>query len=475
MAGTAKSRPARSRPVNTTLVGAIIIVVAVVATVLSYNANKGLPFVPTHKIQVAVPDAAELVPASSEVRIGGARVGIVTEVEAVRPRAGQPAYALLTLALAENEPALPVDTRAEVRPRSILGAKFLDLTRGRAKKTVPDGGTLPLANADAGVGIDEAFKVFEPKTRAALQATVIHLGDGVAGRGAAFNATIGAVNQLIDPLQRTLRTLIDPRTGLGRAIVAADRATAVLAPVAPQLEAILVDGGTTLGAIDDARPALARTIDDTPPTLRAGRLAADTARPVLVDGTALLHELRPGVEELPRAAVALRRALVIGTPVLGRVPGFTGRLDTAVELLGRVSRQPATLSSIARLDEAIGSLATTLTVLAPAQLNCNTLPVFFRNLASVVSEGDTAGSWFDSTLIVDPQQSFQQKSPSSNLHSNPIPVNGSAECETGNEPYLPGQQIGSPAGLQAAHTEETSAPADATARGRAAGLVGGAR
>ena len=472
MAGPSRKRPPGAAPVNVTLVGAIIIVVAIVATILSYNANKGLPFVPTYELKVEVPDASELVPASSEVRIGGARVGIVKEVEAVPAKRGRPAIALLTLALAENESKLPTDTTAEVRPRSILGAKFLDLTRGRSKQTVPDGGTLALANAVEGVGIDEAFKVFEPKTRRALQDTVVNLGNGVAGRGGAFNATIGEVAGIIPPLQRTLRTLVDPSTGLGRAVIAADRATAVLAPVAPQIEAILDDGATTLAAVNAARPALEQTLDVTPATLRAGRRAANTARPVLVDGTALFEELRPGVEELPRASRALRRALAIGTPVLGRVPQLTRRLDTAVGVLDRVARQPATLSSIARLDDAVGSLATTLTVLAPAQLSCNTLPVFFRNLASVVSEGDTAGSWFDTTLIIDGEQSFQQKRPSPELHSNPLPVNDATQCETGNEPYEPGQRIGSPGGNQPARTEETSAPAEATARGRAAGLIG---
>ena len=464
--------PPGAPPVNVTLVGTIIIVVAIVATILSYNANKGLPFVPTYEIKVEVPDAAELVPASSEVRIGGSRVGIVKTVDAVPAKPGRPAIAELTIALAEAEGPLAVDTTAQVRPRSILGAKFLDLTRGRSQQTVPDGGTLALKNAVEGVGIDEAFKVFEPKTREALQSTVVNLGDGVAGRGGAFNAAIGEAAGIIAPLQRTLRTLVAPETGLGRVIVAADRATAVLAPVAPQLAAILDDGATTLAAVNAARPALEQTIDVTPATLRAGRRAANVARPVLVDGTALFRDLRPGVEELPRASDALRRALVVGTPVLTRVPQLTRRLDTAVGELDRLARQPATLSSIKRLDDAVGSLATTLTVLAPAQLSCNTLPVFFRNLASVVSEGDAAGSWFDTILILDGEQSFQQKRPSPELHSNPLPVNDASQCETGNEPYAPGQRIGSPGGLQPARTEETRAPAEATERGRAAGLVG---
>ena len=54
---------------------------AVVAVFLSYNANNGLPFVPTYDVTVQVPDAAGLV-RGNEVRIGGKRVGVIEEINA---------------------------------------------------------------------------------------------------------------------------------------------------------------------------------------------------------------------------------------------------------------------------------------------------------------------------------------------------------------------------------------------------------
>ena len=458
---------------STTLVGAILIVFAAVATILSYSANRGLPFVPTYDIQVAVPDAAELIAGSSEVRIGGARAGIVKEIRAVPPAPGRRAYALLSLGLAKGEEGLPVDTRADVRPRSILGAKFVELTRGRSRKTVPVDGTLPLSQADSGVGIDEAFKVFEPRTRKVLQQTVINLGDGVAGRGSAFSETITSLNGLVGPLQRTLRTLSAPGTRLGGAIVAADRATAVLAPVAPQLADVLDDGATTLAALDAARPALDRAIADTPPTLRAARAAGLSSRPVLDDTTEVLRGLRPAVEELPAASRALGGALTTGTPILGRVPGLARRLDGTLTVLDRVARQPTSQGAVQRLTDAVRSADTGLDVIGPAQLTCNTLALFFRNIADVVSEGDAAGSWFDTILLIDPERTGRQTRQADDLHSNPVPVNDATQCETGNEPFEPGRRVGSPGGAQAARTEDTSAPAEATQRARAAGVIEG--
>ena len=58
------------------LIGAVTTLIVVVAVFLSYNANNGLPFVPTYNIKVALPEASGLQP-SNQVRIAGTRVGVV--------------------------------------------------------------------------------------------------------------------------------------------------------------------------------------------------------------------------------------------------------------------------------------------------------------------------------------------------------------------------------------------------------------
>ena len=69
------------------MVGAITTLIVILAVFLAYNANNGLPFVPTYKISVQVPNAEVLVP-GNDVRIGGVRVGLVESVEPVRPETG---------------------------------------------------------------------------------------------------------------------------------------------------------------------------------------------------------------------------------------------------------------------------------------------------------------------------------------------------------------------------------------------------
>ena len=61
------------------LVGAVTVLVVVVAVFLAYNANSGLPFVPTTQLKVDLSNGANLVP-GNEVRVGGFRVGIVKQI-----------------------------------------------------------------------------------------------------------------------------------------------------------------------------------------------------------------------------------------------------------------------------------------------------------------------------------------------------------------------------------------------------------
>ena len=61
------------------LIGALTTLIVVVAVFLSYNANNGLPFVPTYNIKVELPETSGLQKAN-QVRIAGTRVGIVSSL-----------------------------------------------------------------------------------------------------------------------------------------------------------------------------------------------------------------------------------------------------------------------------------------------------------------------------------------------------------------------------------------------------------
>jgi virulence factor Mce-like protein len=457
---------------NPILVGSMILAIGLIGIVLSYRANRGLPFVPSYEIKVQVPDAAELIEGGSEVRVGGARVGLVTKVQAEPGRGGKPAYAELTLALEKDQEPIAMDSHVKVRPRSILGAKYLDLEPGRSAKGLPAGGTLPLSQGRPVVELDEAFNVFDDATTRGLQATITNLGDAFAGRGQSMNDGIAATRRLLPPLQRVLTNLIAPDTQLARFVRGTAAFGEALAPVAPELLDLFDNGAATLRALEATGPALGDAIEELPKTEAAGSRSLRLIRPVLADLASITRSIRPGTVLLPPATLGLRDALRAGTPILKRTPALADRLGTSLAALGALSRDPNAARAVRKLTTTVQVLKPTLDTLLPAQVTCNLLPVAFRNAASTIGTGDSSGSWFNFTPILNSTQDSGAREPAANLHNTPTPNANADECEAGNEPYTPGIHIGNPAGLQRAATDTTSAPAAVRDLAAAAGLVG---
>ena len=76
------------------LIGALTVLAVVVAVFLAYNANNGLPFVPSYTLRVQVADANELTH-GAEVHMGGALVGFVDGVQPTHTASGQPIAVLV--------------------------------------------------------------------------------------------------------------------------------------------------------------------------------------------------------------------------------------------------------------------------------------------------------------------------------------------------------------------------------------------
>ena len=443
---------------NPVLLGAITVLVSVVGLLLAYNANNGLPFVPTYDVRAMVPDAAELTP-GNEVRIGGKRVGVITDIAAQPGPGGVPAAAL-SLKLERTVEPLAADTAVTVRPRSTLGLKYLQLQPGHSRRTVPDGGVLPLARARPIVELDEVLNAFDRETRAALQGTVREAGDALAGRGQDLNDTVAALPRLLARLEPVARNLRSTRTDLRGFIDGASAAADAVAPVAGRLGELFDGAATTLAAVDAAGNALQRGIAEAPPTERVATRAAVTVRPVLADAAALVRDSAPGVALLPRASRHLAGAAEAGTPILQRATGLADRLGDSLRALDDLVHDPATDGSVRRLTDVVGSLAPTLRFLNPFQVRCNYLALWTRNASSAVSEGDANGTWFRFIAIGQVPEILQSAKPAPDLHVNVYPHTGQdGECEAGNEPYLPGQHIGNVPGQQAGSTELTAPPA----------------
>ena len=456
---------------NPVLIGAATTLVVLVAVFLAYNANQGLPFVPTYELKAEVPSAANLV-VGNDVRIGGSRVGFVGDITAKRRDDGS-TVAVLGLTLERSVSPLPRDSTLIIRPRSALGLKYVEITRGKDSAGFDDGATIPITAATpAPVEFDEALSMFDDKTRAAIAVNTTGFGDAFAGRGESINTAIGAFRPLLRDIVPVAQNLAAPETGLRRFFVAIGRTAAIVAPAAEQQAELFVNLDVTFRALREvARPFIQDSITGGVPALDAAIRSFPIQRPFLANTAALFHELRPGAAALRTYAGTIADAEEAGVKVLPRTPPFNRRLASLLEELQRFAEDPMVPRGLRATTTALQQLNPTLAYLTPAQTKCNYVTLWFRNISSLLSEGDRNGTWQRFIIIPTPQGPNNEGGPSSgpangpteanHVHTNPYPNTASPgqpkECEAGNEPYLVGRTVlGNVPGTQQAATEKTS-------------------
>ncbi|MBA2349007.1 MAG: MCE family protein [Solirubrobacterales bacterium] len=471
-----KRRNSGSIAGNPVLVGASTVLVIVVAVFLAYNANSGLPFVPTYSVKTEVPSAAQLV-AGNEVRLGGVRVGVVSDITPVRKPDGS-VMAQLSLELDTTVDPLPQDSTVLIRPKSALGLKYVELSKGTSPKGLDAGGTLPLGQAKpAPVEFDEFLGTFDEKTRVASRKNLVEFGNALAGRGADLNAALTDLQPLLVNLQPVMRNLADPQTKLSRLVRALGATAAAVAPVATDQAALFRNLDTTFTGLAGVTGPIQESITGGPPALDAAIRNLPRQRPFLRNSEAFFRELRPGTRALRTAAPTLADALVIGTPVLRRSTVFNARLKPTFRSLERFAADPLASLGIRDLGNTARILTPTIARLKPAQTVCNYVSLWFRNVASVISQGDSNGTGQRFIIVATPQgennEGLFAASPANGkgtdrgdttrnyLHTNPYPNVAAPdqlqECEAANEPFITGRQvIGNVAGNQGRLTEKTT-------------------
>jgi phospholipid/cholesterol/gamma-HCH transport system substrate-binding protein len=403
------------------------------------------------------------------------RVGEVLGVAAVRGATGHGPHARISISLSHSVGPVPLDSSARVRPASVLGLTYLDLVLGHSPQTIPPGGTLPLSQAAPSSDLTDLLSIFDRSSARRFQQTVGSLSAGLAGRGSAINATIYSVGRLLPALRNVAGALSALRANLDGFLRAYERLVSALAPIGNSLADLISGAATTFGALAGARAAVAATIDATPRTEVAATRAFLAVRPAL-DGLARLAvDLRPAGRVLPATLTQINATLSAGVPPLRRLPGFSGDLRSAMATLDSLSRDRVTVDSLRKLTDLGSAARGALSLLVPAQVNCNVISLFTQGFAGVfgtlgTGAGPSLGALFLETSGAT-GEALQNARPSPNAGIDPIPNETGQECEAGNEPWSGNQQLGNPPGLQSNTTRATSPPPGVQALAQQAGLL----
>ncbi len=447
------------------LIGAVTTLIIVVAVFLSYNANNGLPFVPTYNIKVELPETSGLQKAN-QVRIAGTRVGLVSKLTAYQNPHNGRVTAIADLKLEKNIEPLPADTKAIVQSVSTIGLKYLELEEGTSHQELKAGSTIPISQTREPVDINELFNMFDKKTRTAIQNNTVNFGDGLAGRGLGLNDAIATLRPLVTKAVPVLHNLAAPRTRFSNLFPALDRVASQVAPVADQQAQFFSDLSTLFTAWASVAPSLEQTIKGGPAALEAATHAFKVEGPFVEKTTEFMRLLRPSAEGLTTVAPAVGHAFEVGAVNLRAATSLNSGLAQSAKAFEEFARNPVVTLGIEDLTQTAELGAPVLGGLASEQSYCNYLTLMFRNVANLQSENIGVGTLARALPVLAPNgpnsEGFPSAGPANgpsiehpfhssaiidndHLHANPYPnVAGPGQpklCEAGNETYPVGKTI----------------------------------
>jgi virulence factor Mce-like protein len=423
---------------NPVLVGAVTVLAVMVAVFLAYNANAGLPFVPTRELRVDIANGSNLV-AGNDVREGGFRIGLVSDLRPVQFAGGQ-VGAQLTLRLDQADGRVPVDSTAAIRPRSVLGLKYVDLEKGSARELIPDGGVLPVSQTSVPVQFDDIFKAFDARTRVAVQRNLVGFGNTFAGRGGALNDTFERLPVLLSRLEPVARYLSAPATGLSRFFRSLNAFVGVVAPVAVVNARLFTDLATTFAAVVRDPGALEQTIAESPSTLAVSTASLRVQQPFLVDLTSLGNGLAPATAELNAALPEIVPAVQVGASTLARTPSLNANLQRLMGSLKDLAVAPGTNMALNGLVSTVTTLNPIVRYLGPYVTVCNYWNYWWTYLAEHLSQQTKFG--YAQRALLNFTNAAQPNSVGTPAASGPADGGGSDLIPTGGNEFLHAQPYG---------------------------------
>lgn len=376
---------------NPVLVGTGAILVILVMVLLSYNASSGLPFVPTYDITADVPNGAALVKAN-DVRIGGARVGTVISIA---PRSDDDGtyFAEISLKLDKNIGPIPENSQVEIRPKSTLGLKYVELTLGDSEQTIPNGGHLPLRQSTSAVEFEDLLNTFDPRVREGNKRSLQEFGNAFAGRGADLNSAIGQIDPLFANLEPVARIVGNPDTQLAEFIRVLAQVATDYAAAGEAGSEVWFNVDRTMAAFAAASQGIQESLQESPSTLTVLTENFPGQRRYFRQLTNTVERFQPGAPYLPQVAANFASITENGPRSFDKLYRLSPEFDTTLTKLGNFAGNAQVRLGLTGLRNFVATINQPLQYITPAQTKCNYFGLFARNLASVVSSRDAGTSW----------------------------------------------------------------------------------
>ncbi|MGZ5375216.1 MAG: MlaD family protein [Solirubrobacterales bacterium] len=283
-----------------------------------------------YRIEVPFKEATQLA-VESDVRISNVSVG---SVKTITREEGQ---AIATVEIDPNYAPIPDDTRAILRQKTLLGETYVELTPGSddVPKLAEDA-TLPPAQVAESVQLDEIFRTFDTRTRAAFQSWMQNAAIATRGRGADISAAIANLEPFAADANRVLRVLDTQDAAVSQLVANTGTVFDAITERRGQLQGLVKNADTVFSTTARRNAELADTFRVLPTFLDESRETLNRLDTFAADTNPLITQLRPAARRL--------------TPVLKDVSKLAPQLNTFFKGFRKVeSRADAGLGALRQL------------------------------------------------------------------------------------------------------------------------------
>lgn len=424
-------RPGGSRAV-TLLLGLGVLALFAGALALAATADQGWPLAPRTTVTAAFTEVGSL-RSGDDVRIAGVRVGAVRDV-AVRTGPDGVARATAVLELDGERPVYrdASVTTASVGARSALGQKIVDLDPGRPQAGLLGPGDVVSPRGTRGAQeLGDLIAVFDPRTRAAMAATLREVGGGMISHQDDLHALLRSGPAVVPAMGTVARSFAagpvnDPGRDLADLLASSDHLAQRFAGRDRQIADLTGELDATLAAFaTDGGTPLRDTLAAAPGSLRETRAALDALAPPLADTEAAMTDFAPGARALGTTVPDLRGVLREAPKPLDALPPVSDAAASAFhDLTGTADDLRPLSGQLRRLLAASDPLAGYIAPYAPE------ISRFFTGMTGALSDHDASGHWLRVAPMFDTQSALASvPAPDPTVARNPYARPGRAELD----------------------------------------------
>ncbi len=333
-----------------------------------------------YRVDVPFDEATQLAQ-EADVRISGVSVGKVKAIEL-----GDEGDAVATIELDTPYAPIPSDTRATLRAKTLLGETYVELTPGSTEaEPLPEGGDLPRAQVAESVQLDEIFRTFDDRTRAAFSQWMQGAAGALRGRGEDLSLALASLDSFAAEADDALR-ILDSQSEAVRGLFSGGaevfgalserrgqlaglirNTQAVFSTTARRNEDLqdlfvvfptfLRESRTTLNRLDEFAATANPVITQLRPSVRQLAPTLSSTAKLAAQLENFYPGLRAAINAAPKGFPALRRLLDSDLPkLLTRLPSFLDELTPILTVVRKYRHEvTAFLGNVAATTNAINN------------------------------------------------------------------------------------------------------------------------